>query len=128
VKFNHFPITAVAVLSRHMGPAEAKRMLMSGEEYSAAEFHRRGGLDAVVPAGTGQDWIRRYAGETLPMHAARTALFSAFHQRSGSFREELDGLAKLWADRMMRMTPGDISKLQRIVSAQERMLARMYRA
>jgi hypothetical protein len=29
---------------------------------------------------------------------------------------------------MMRMTPGDISKLQRIVSAQERMLARMYRA
>jgi DSF synthase len=128
VKFNHFPITAVAVLSRHMGPAEAKRMLMSGEEYSAAEFHRRGGLDAVVPAGTGQDWIRRYAGETLPMHAARTALFGAFHQRSGNFREELDGLAKLWADRVMRMTPGDISKLQRIVSAQERMLARMYRA
>jgi hypothetical protein len=29
---------------------------------------------------------------------------------------------------MMRMSPTDISKLQRIVAAQERMLARMYRA
>jgi DSF synthase len=127
VKFNHFPITAVAVLSRQMGPAEAKRMLMSGEEYDAAEFHRRGGLEAVVPNGTGQDWIRRYAAETLPMHSARTALFSAFHQRAGSLADELGHLAALWTDCMMRMHPSDISKLQRIAMAQERMLSRLYR-
>jgi DSF synthase len=127
VKFNHFPITAVAVLSRQMGPAEAKRMLMSGEEYDAAEFHRRGGLDAVVPNGTGQDWIRRYAAETLPMHSARAALFSAFHQRAGSLADELGHLAALWTDCMMRMHPSDISKLQRIAMAQERMLSRLYR-
>jgi DSF synthase len=127
VKFNHFPITAVAVLSRQMGPAEAKRMLMSGEEYDAAEFHRHGGLDAVVPNGTGQDWIRRYAAETLPMHSARTALFSAFHQRAGSLADELGHLAALWTDCMMRMHPSDISKLQRIAMAQERMLSRLYR-
>lgn len=127
VKFNHFPITAVAVLSRQMGPAEAKRMLMSGDEYDAAEFYRRGGLDAVVPNGTGQDWIRRYAAETLPMHSARTALFSAFHQRAGSLADELGHLASLWTDCMMRMHPSDISKLQRIAMAQERMLSRLYR-
>jgi DSF synthase len=127
VKFNHFPITAVAVLSRHMGPAEAKKMLMSGDEYDAAEFHRRGGLEAVVPAGTGQDWIRRYAAETLPMHAARTGLFSAFHKRAGDLGEELGYLASLWSDCMMRMPPSDISKLQRVAMAQERMLSRLYR-
>lgn len=127
VKFNHFPITAVAVLSRHMPPWEAKRMLMTGDEYSAAEFHAVGGCDAVVANGTGEDWIRRYAAETLPMHAARTALFGAFHARVGDFREELAGLSKLWTDCMMRMAPKDISKLQRIAQAQERMLSRMYR-
>lgn len=127
VKFNHFPITAVAVLSRHMGPAEAKRMLMSGEEYSAAEFQARGGLEAVVPAGTGEDWIRRYAAETLPIHSARTALFGAFHHRAGDLGDELRHLAGLWTDCMMRMPPSDISKLQRIAMAQERMLSRLYR-
>lgn len=127
VKFNHFPITAVAVLSRHMGDAEARRMLMSGDEYTAAEFQRRGGLDAVVPNGSGEDWIRSYARDTLPVHAARTSLFSAFNRRAGNMRAELDSLADLWTDCMLRMAPSDISRLQRIARTQERMLSRMYR-
>jgi DSF synthase len=127
VRFNHFPITAVAILSRCMGPIEAKRMLMSGQEYSAAEFHARGGLEAVVPEGSGEAWIRAYAAETLPMHAARTALFSAFHQRAGDLEEELLYTAKLWSDTMLRLNPAEISKLQRIAQTQERMLSRMYR-
>jgi DSF synthase len=127
VKFNHFPITAVAILSRRMGPIEAQRMLMSGDEYSAREFHDRGGLDAVVSEGEGEAWIRRYAAETLPMHAARTSLFAAFHQRAGRLEEELAHSAQLWSDCMLRLTPDQISKLQRITRAQERMLSRMYR-
>jgi DSF synthase len=127
VRFNHFPITAVAILSRCMGPIEAKRMLMSGDEYSAAEFHARGGLDAVVPKGRGEDWVRAYAAETLPMHAARTALFAAFHQRAGRLDEDLGYTAKLWSETMLRLSPSEISKLQRIAQAQERMLSRMYR-
>jgi DSF synthase len=127
VKFNHFPITAVAVLSRRMGPIEAQRMLMSGDEYSAREFLARGGLDAVVGAGAGEMWIRRYAAETLPMHAARTSLFAAFHQRAGRLDEELTHSARLWSDCMLRLSPDQISKLQRITRAQERMLSRMYR-
>lgn len=62
IKFNHFPITAVGLLSRRMGPRAAERMLQSGEEMSAAEFMAAGGLEAVVPTGTGEDWdpqIRR---------------------------------------------------------------------
>lgn len=57
IKFNHFPITAVGLLSRRMGPRAAERMLQSGEEMSAAEFMAAGGLEAVVPTGTGEDWI-----------------------------------------------------------------------
>lgn len=128
VKFNHFPITAVAILSRRMGSIEAQRMLMSGDEYSAREFHDRGGLDAVVEAGQGETWIRRYAEETLPIHAARTSLFTAFHQRAGRLEDELSHTAQLWSDCMLRLSPDQISKLQRITRAQERMLSRMYRS
>jgi DSF synthase len=127
VRFNHFPITAVAILSRRMGPLEAQRMLLSGDEYSAAEFHARGGLEAVVPKGKGEDWIRAYAAETLPMHAARMALFAAFHQRSGLLEDELKRSAQTWSEHILRMQPSEISKLQRIAQAQERMLSRLYR-
>jgi DSF synthase len=128
VRFNHFPITAVAILSRCMGPVEARRMLMSGDEYGATEFFSRGGVDAVVPSGGGEDWIRAYAAETLPMHAARSALFAAFHHRAGRLEDELEYAAPRWGDTMLRLSPAEISKLQRIAQAQERMLSRMYRA
>jgi DSF synthase len=127
IKFNHFPITAVAILSRRMGARAAERMLMSGEEMSAAEFMAAGGLEAVVPAGTGEDWLRRFAAETLPVHSAKTALYCAFHRRAGDLQEELAHLGAIWTDCMLRLPPSSISKLQRIAQTQDRMLARVYR-
>ncbi|WP_354193540.1 enoyl-CoA hydratase-related protein [Bosea sp. OAE506] len=126
IKFNHFPITAVAILSRRMGARAAERMLMSGEEMSAQAFMEAGGLEAVVPTGTGEAWIRKYAQDSLPMHAAKTALFSAFNRRAGDLQAELEQLGQIWTDCMLRLNPSAISKLQRIAQTQDRMLARMY--
>jgi len=126
IKFNHFPITAVAILSRRMGQRAAEQMLLSGEEMSASAFMAAGALDAVVPTGTGEAWIRKYCADALPSHAARTALFSAFNRRSGDLREELGYLGQIWTDCMLRLTPSAISKLQRIAQTQDRMLTRVY--
>lgn len=126
IKFNHFPITAVAVLSRRMGPRAAEQMLLSGEEMSAQAFMDAGGLEAVVPQGTGEAWIRKYAADALPTHAARTALFSAFNRRAGDLRGELEHLGQIWAECMLRLNPSAISKLQRIAQTQDRMLSRVY--
>lgn len=126
IKFNHFPITAVAILSRRMGADAAQQLLLSGDELSAEAFLAAGGLEAVVPPGQGEGWIRRYCSEAKGNHAARVALFSAFNRRAGDLRQELKHLGEDWATCMLRLTPAEISKLQRIASAQERMLARAY--
>jgi DSF synthase len=126
IKFNHFPITAVAILSRRMGARAAEQMLLSGEELSAGAFMAAGGLEAVVPSGTGENWIRKYAADSLPVHAAKTALFSAFNRRAGDLREELAHLGEIWTNCMLRLAPSAISKLQRIAQTQDRMLARVY--
>lgn len=126
IKFNHFPITAVAILSRRMGARAAEQMLLSGEELSANAFMAAGGLEAVVPSGTGEAWIRKYAADSLPVHAAKTALFSAFNRRAGDLREELAHLGEIWTNCMLRLNPSAISKLQRIAQTQDRMLARVY--
>ncbi|PZR95163.1 MAG: hypothetical protein DI537_05105 [Stutzerimonas stutzeri] len=128
IKFNHFPITAVAILSRRMGADAARQLLLSGEELSAEGFMAAGGLEAVVPPGQGEGWIRRYCLEAKSNHAARVALFSAFNRRAGDLRQELKHLGEDWATCMLRLTPGEISKLQRIATAQERMMARAYHA
>jgi DSF synthase len=128
VKFNHFPIAAVPILSRRMGRANTLAMLMSGDEYTAQEMYTRGGVEAVVANGTGEEWIRDYAQKTLPMHGARTALFAAILHGSGNLEEELAYSAKLWTDCMCRLSPPEIYKLQRIAQTQEKMLSRLYRS
>jgi DSF synthase len=127
VKFNHFPITAVAVLSRRIGARAAHHLLMTGDELSATQFEAAGALDAVVPSGDGENWLRKYATATLPMHGARLSLFEAFHQRQAeSFRRELESVARTWSDYMLRLSPMEISRLQRISVGQDRMLQHLY--
>lgn len=127
VHFNHFPISAVPVLSRHTGDAEAERILTSGDDYSAAEFLSRGALDAVVPQGTGEDWLRDYARKARASIEARIALFAAFNRRAGRVDEELRLGCDAWVDHIMNLKPLAISKLQRIAAAQERLLSRLQR-
>jgi len=127
INYNHFPISAVPILSRHTGSIEAERILLSGAEYSAREFFERGALDALVPDGTGEDWIWNYAKRCLPTHRARVALFAAFSRRSGRLDADLADAADAWVDHIMTLRPIEISKLQRIAQAQERMLSRLTR-
>ena len=125
VNYNHFPISAVPILSRHTGIVEARRILLSGAEYTAAEFLRLGLLDAIVPNGTGEDWVRKYAARTAPSHRARVSLFAVFNRRAGNLREELAAGAEAWVEHMLRLSPLEVSKLQRIAHAQEKLLARL---
>jgi len=127
INYNHFPISAVPILSRHTGPIEAERILLSGAEYSAREFFARGALDDVVPDGTGEQWIWNYAKRSLPTHRARVALFAAFSRRAGRLDADLVEGANAWVNHIMKLRPIEISKLQRIAQVQERMLAKMAR-
>lgn len=127
VNYNHFPISAVPILSRHAGPIEAEKILLSGREYSAAEFLDRGVVDALVPTGGGEDWIRRYATGAQASHSARVALMAAFNRQAGDLGAALSAGAESWVSHMLSLKPLEISKLQRITAAQERMLGRLLR-
>lgn len=129
IKFNHYPISAVAILSRRVGPAKAHKILSSGAEYSAEEFAELGVLDAVVDPGQGEEWVRQYAAETLRFHSARLDLFrSFFHHGAEALKADLSYLAQKWTDCMLRMAPAEISRLQRINTAQDRILMHVFKA
>jgi DSF synthase len=125
INYNHFPISAVPILSRHTGPIEAERILLSGAEYTARAFFERGALDEVVPNGASEEAIRDYAKRCLPTQKARVALFAAFGRRAGGLDADLKNAAEDWVNHIFSLRPLEISKLQRIALAQERMLSRM---
>jgi DSF synthase len=127
IHYNHFPISAVPILSRHVGLIQAERILTQGRDYTAAEFHECGVLDAVVATGAGENWIRDHARRCIPSHRARLALIAAFNRRSGNLIEELSESAETWVEYFMQLKPSDISKLQRIAQVQERMLVKLSR-
>jgi DSF synthase len=106
---------------------QAERILTEGRDYTAAEFHDCGVLDAVVPAGSGEDWIRAHVRRCLPSHRARMALIAAFNRRAGNLNEELSEAVETWVKYFMQLKPADISKLQRIAQVQERMLVKLAR-
>lgn len=128
IKFNHFPIGAVAILSRIVGTRVAHEILSSGKEYTAEEFAKIGVLDAAVDEGEGEAWLRKFAADNLRTHAARLALFGNFFAYDArSFEEGLAHLAKSWTDYMIRLSPIEISYLQKIVAAQDHFLTRAFR-
>ncbi|MEX6508737.1 crotonase/enoyl-CoA hydratase family protein [Jiella sp. M17.18] len=124
VNYNHFPISAIPVLSRRAGRIEAERILMSGEVYSAEAFLAKGIVDAVVPDGGSAAWIRKYAKNAAASQRARLAITTAFNSMNPDLAGELATASARWVDHMMSLDEQEIGKLQRIVAAQERMLAR----
>ncbi|HUO54464.1 MAG TPA: crotonase/enoyl-CoA hydratase family protein [Rhodoblastus sp.] len=128
IKFNHFPIGAVAVLSRYVEPRVARQILTGGKEYSAEDFARIGVLDGVVGPGESDAWVRKFIAENLKTHAAQLAIFQAFSTRVGRlFEDELHDLARRWTDHMMHLTPTELAHLQKIVLAQDVFLSRTFR-
>lgn len=125
VNYNHFPISAVPILSRHAGFVAAEKILMSGRDYSAAEFAELGVLDAYVPNGSGENWIRNYARTALPTHGARSSVIAAVNRQAGDLAGELASAVTDWVSHILTLKPLEISKLQRIAMAQERMLGRL---
>lgn len=124
IKFNHFPITAPAVLARRIGVESAKKVLLSGAEYSAREFHEMGGVEAVVEVGAGESWIRDFVKKTAPSHRAFLGTHLAFLDQD-SFERDLRRAGDLWFDCMTAMSPEEIAKLRKISAIQEKMLARL---
>ncbi|MEF2070757.1 crotonase/enoyl-CoA hydratase family protein [Consotaella aegiceratis] len=125
VNYNHFPIAAVPVLARRAGRLEAERILLSGATFSAEEFRQRGVVDEVVPDGGSAAWVRKYAKDTAASRRARISISLAFNAMSADLESQLAASSALWVEHMLSLEIPEVSKLKRIVTAQERMLARL---
>ena len=127
IKFNHFPITAVAILSRRMGAARSRgdAAVGRGDERGGLHGRRRARSRRArpAPARPGCANTRPTRCRSMPPRppcSPPSTAAPATCARSSTY------LGQIWTDCMLRLSPSAISKLQRIAATQDRMLARVY--
>jgi enoyl-CoA hydratase len=98
---------------RMLGPSKARRMLFLGELLPAAELHRLGGIEEVVPAGEAESRALELAGQM----AAKSPI---------ALRLAKESILRIEADEMMRQyrTENDYTtRLRTFADSEEAILA-----
>jgi DSF synthase len=119
--FNLFPgMGAYSLLSRRVGPAEAGRMILSGNVYSAEELHRLGAIDILADAGCGEAVVRDLMAQQRRKHNAQVAFYRARRRVNAVTYDELKDVVDIWVEAALNVTEADLRKMERLAAAQVR--------
>ncbi|WP_267435852.1 crotonase/enoyl-CoA hydratase family protein [Sphingomonas sp. GM_Shp_1] len=120
--FGLFPgMGAHCFLSRRLGAARAERMIMSGRTYSAEELYDMGLVHNLAEPGEGRRMVADYIRQNHRRHSAHCAIYEASRAVNPLPLEELEAVVDLWADAALRLTEGDLKRMERLVAAQTRL-------
>ena len=121
--FGLFPgMGAHCFLSRRLGAARAERMILSGRTYSADELYEMGLIHGLAEPGEGRRMVADYIRQNDRRHSAHCAIYEASRAVNPLPLEELEAVVDLWAEAALRLTEGDLKRMERLVAAQTRLL------
>lgn len=121
ILFNLYPgMGAYSFLSRRLDPIQAERMILSGKIYSAEELYEIGLVDVVAEDGEGEAAVYDLVARNRRSYEARRAIFEARRIARPITRSELISITDLWVDAAMTLEFGDLRKMERLASAQDR--------
>ncbi len=125
VAFNTFPgMGAVSLLTRRLGAAKAEEIIASGHVYSGAQMHDIGVVDILAEPGHAHERAREWmlqGGEAR--YARRLAIAAARRRFFPVTFEELVRITDLWVECSCDITPHDVRHMERLASAQKKMIA-----
>ena len=125
VLMNLFPgMGAHCFLTRRIGSAEAMKVILSGQVYTAEAMHAMGVVDILVEDGTGEAAVREHIARSGSRHRAQAAIYKARRRVSPVSLQELRDVTDIWIDTAMALTPQDLRRMAHLVAAQDRSLRR----
>lgn len=121
VLFDLFPgMGAYTFLSRRVTPAQAERMMLDGNVYSAEELHRMGVVDFLVPRGEGLTAARELVRRRKRMGNALRSMNTVRMTCNPVSLDELMRVTTTWVDAAMRLGDRGLQTMERLVRAQKR--------
>lgn len=123
ILFNSFPgMGAYSFLARRCGMAQAERMILGGDLYSAAQMQEMGIVDMVADDGAGEQAVRDYVAAPDRVHRARSAIFGMRQRVAAVTLAELRDVTEAWVDLTMQLDGQDLRRMERLQAAQSRRL------
>ena len=126
ILFNMFPgMGAYSFLARRIGGGLAERMITSGTVYTAEELHAMGVIDVLAEDGRGVEAFLDHAGRSESRHAVHRAIYDVRRIVNPVTLDEMHRIAEVWTDLALRLEDGDLRRMMRLVSAQDRRRSRI---
>lgn len=120
ILFNLFPgMGAYSLLSRKLDPARAERLILSGRIHTAEELHEMGVVDILAEDGEGEQAVYDYIARENRARNGYRALRAAKRLSNPITLDELLGIAEIWVDAALRLTPRNLRMMERLVARQE---------
>jgi DSF synthase len=112
---------AHSFLRHRMSRRDAEALIL-GQVATSDDLYRMGAIDAVVPAGRGEDAVAEWVLGLERRHAFQPLLATklAWSAIAPVTMDELSAVATLWTDAAMQVDPRRLQYMRRIVRLQER--------
>ena len=124
--FGLFPgMGAHAMLSRKLGSAAADRIILSNKTYSAQEMYDLGIVHEVADDGAGLAATRAFFARNARRHAGLVGAKRAMRESCHVPLAELKRIVDHWAESALQLREQDLKLMQRLVSAQSKLAARV---
>ena len=117
--FGLFPgMGAFSFLSRRLTPALAKRLITSGNVYTAEELYEMGIVDLLVEDGRGNEMVNLYIQKRQHREGGFRALDTIMDQHNPVTSQELDEIVDLWVDTAMQLKKNNLDMMRYLLKAQ----------
>ena len=120
VKFGLFAgMGAHALLSRKLGTAQAARMIISDETYSAEQMFDLGIVHQLAEPGEGVAAVRDFIAKSSRRHAGIVGARRAMRISAPVEMDEFYAIVDVWADAALQLREQDLKLMQRLAAAQQ---------
>lgn len=124
ILFNLFPgMGAYSFLARKLGSGLARRMITSGELYTAEQLYEMGVVDVLAAPGEGEAAVHQFMVKNERRRRTFDVLRAVDRRSDEVTLEELLDVTELWVQRALELEAQDLRKMERLVQSQARRLA-----
>lgn len=121
VLFNLFPgMGAYSFLSRRVDPAQAERMMLSGQIFSAEDLHKLGVVDMIAEDGAGEQTLYDHLAKHGRQFNAHQSIYKVRRRVNPISFDEMADIADIWVDTALRLRQEDVNRMNRLAAAQYR--------
>ncbi len=126
ILFNLFPgMGAYSFLTRKIGRKATEEMILGGSIYTGQELCDLGVVDILAEDGEGPETVHEYILDNQKRFNAEKSIYDVRKKIDPITKSELMEITNLWSEMAMKLNEDDLRKMERLVKAQKRLVARV---